>query len=35
MKGSELYDLDIKMFSNDQYAELKFGNGGIRVLATK
>ena len=35
MKGAELYDFDIKMFSDDRYAKIKFGDGGIRVLATK
>ena len=35
MKSSEKYDLDVKMFSNDENAKIKFGDGGIRVLAEK
>lgn len=35
MKSSELFDMDIKMFNDDDSAKFKFGDGGIRILATK
>ena len=35
MKSSELFDLDINMFPYDKNVSSKFGDGGIRVLATK
>jgi 2-polyprenyl-3-methyl-5-hydroxy-6-metoxy-1,4-benzoquinol methylase len=35
MKSSEQYDLNIDMFTHDKNAKLKFGDGGIRILATK
>ena len=35
MKSSEKYDLNIEMFSSDRNAKIKFGDGGIRILATK
>ena len=35
MKSSELFDIDVNMFRDDKDVKLKFGDGGIRVLATK
>lgn len=35
MKSSELFDIDIQMFKKDEYVKSKFGDGGIRVLASK
>ena len=35
MKGAELIDLDIEMFRDDPWANIKFGDGGLRMLITK
>ena len=35
MKGAEFIDLDMAMFADDPYAEVKFGEGGLRMLITK
>jgi len=35
MKSCKKFDLDIKMFPDDKDIELKLGDGGIRVLASK
>lgn len=35
MHGAELIDLDIQMFTDDPYARIKFGDGGLRMLIRK
>jgi ubiquinone/menaquinone biosynthesis C-methylase UbiE len=35
MKSSEMFDMNVDMFSDDKNAKIKFGDGGIRILISK